>query len=354
MRTRLGSILFLVCFARVVDECEGIVGRGGVFRGGIVTPGQLLSMKLEDIEYSFTNNDFLIFGMGRSGTNLLVELLNQRLQISTANELFGSTSYSYTQLRNRFLHLKEEHITDLAEVAKGFKLIFKYGWWNFKHQFVPRVPSKLFGFKCFGQQLANPTWPDFLTNFGLANGAGKLKIIHIQRDNFVLGALSMAEAKVESKYSYKDDDVRSNSSILDWSDPNTSQQVVEYALIRCLRIQYYDRDLKKAEKRGLISLHPIHYEDLVQNQERVLDGMNRFLTGQPLPSSSQTQKTKNQLGRSTIDASVRIPNLHENVHEMMSLLLLFEVALPSQFLEVNTVRLCKLKIEEQFLQLVGT
>ena len=341
-RVKIIPIFFLIFLGRHLCESQ------------VPLPSQLLSKDLSSIDYSFTSNDFMVFTQQRSCSTLLVDLMNKKLKISAQDEPFNlGRKYSYIYQLKQLFPTVSDVIDQPAELAKALKLIYKYGYWSSSGDFLERDPSTLFGFKVMATHIGDQSLAELLTHFQLATGINKLKLIHLVRGNNILGALSNMEARKQLKWTYSKTDALSNTSVLNWSDESTLRKLVEGAMSRCLRHQFYEQDLKVAQQRGLIELLSIRSEDLIEEQDCTLDRISHFLTGHPLPPD-QLEQSHIIRGRSSVDLHVRIPRLSEIAREMERLLPLVRPSLPRQLVNPGSLRICQVKVHIEILQLDKT
>src|SRR3989338_11067842 len=316
-----------------------------------IEPRLLLSQKLDEIQYSFSNKDFLILTQIHSGSHPLIERMRTKLNIPTEFELINpDLPHSYPQLHKQLASDSPHLLADPAELAKAFKLIYKYGWWNEGGKFYGRDPSRLFGFKIFGDHVGDQSLTDLLTGFRLVTTA-KLKVIHLFRDDYIPGSLSWFETRAGFDFRFLKTGPPSGFSLLDWSSENTSQQVIEYAIQRCLRHHFYSQDLNAAEQNGLIKLLSIRSEDLRNNLEFSLERIDRFLTDQQ-PPAARLQQLGGIHKSSALQLDLRIPNIQAIIPEMLRILP--SIKLQSPLSQPNLLRICNLKVRTEILQLGRT
>ena len=318
----------------------------------LAVPAHFLAQKLETLEYTFSSNDFLILSQPRSSSTYLVELVNKRLGVFSEYELLHpNRGHSYVQLRNQLSPRSPFNQSHPAELAKALKLIYKNGWWNNRGVFTARNPSTPFGFKTMPYQIGDQSISRLLTDFQMTSPAGRLKIVFLTRQPFVLCALSLLEAKKQLKWSYSPTDVAANRSILNWANPDIPLQLVSDTMDRCLRHHFYEEDLRSAEQKGLLQLLPVTSAEVITKEAATLDRISRFLSGRPAPADKPRVPTVNARGRSSVDIHVRIPNLPQLVPRLLKLLSAVQPALPALLTSPHLLEICRLKLNTEFLQL---
>lgn len=332
------SLAILLLLLKPPDECDAII-----------PAAEVLKMNVTDIEYSFSSNDFLIVSQPRSSSNLLVEMINNILKIPTASELFSKDHLGccYPPLQHR---QTSGVMYQPAEAAKAFKLIYKYGYWKANDQFIERNSSKLFGFKLFLEHLGQQNLTKVLSDYRLVTKE-KLKVIYLHREAFFLGALSLLEAMHEQKWFYTG--APSPSTVINWTNVNMIHRLLGQACRRCVHQQLEIHDLNNAEQEGLIEFISISTEDFIDRQDLLLGKIHRFLTGRSRLLNRPRPKSFHVRGRSSLDLSIRIPNLRDIIPKMLKVL--SELHPVNRALDSSNAFLnCRTRVQEEIQQILIT
>ncbi|MCF6171950.1 MAG: sulfotransferase [Bacteroidales bacterium] len=209
---------------------------------------------------------FLIFGQGRSGSNLLVDLLNSHPDIHCDRELFNENSIKGKDVFRR-------------------KLIKSFPGYYIHHQ-TNKYPEKLYGFKLLTYQLANfPAIRSKLFNH-------EWKIIHIRRKDVLAQTLSDIVALKTGKYVRKQKDKADNKIFT--IDP---QDVVSM-----INIKMNDMEFELELLKGLNYLEIIYENDLANSSKwnESAKGIFRHLGIRPVEVSGTTLKTDNRSNKERI------------------------------------------------------
>jgi len=200
---------------------------------------------------------FFIFGQGRSGSNLLVDLLNSHPDI-----------YCDRELLNNFR---------VARKNKVFRVLIKLFPYQYIKYYLNKNPGKIYGFKLMIYQL-----------MGYKKIQKKLfdqkwKIIHIKRDDVLQQTFSAIIAEKSGKY------LRTNNDDEDKNIFNIEPRRVFDGIL------YRTRDLER-EKNILKDLKflEINYEKDLANSNKWKETTERvfkFLGTYPVDISSSTLKT---------------------------------------------------------------
>ncbi|MEA3446545.1 MAG: hypothetical protein U9R19_17655 [Bacteroidota bacterium] len=214
---------------------------------------------------------FIIFGQGRSGSNLLVDLLNSHPDIYCDRELLNKRSISLNNIVHRLLisgfpyHYIKQHINNHPDKFYGFKLM--YHQLRGREKLIPR--------------LFNGNW----------------KIIHIQRNDILMQTFSGIIAQKANKY------IRTEKDAVDkniyYIEP---EKVLNGLKIRTKALAYEKMILKGTDYIDIV------YEEDLANSNKWPESMERvfkYLGVQPVEVSANTFKTDNRTNEE------RISNYHE-------------------------------------------
>ena len=209
---------------------------------------------------------FFIFGQGRSGSNLLVGLLNSHPEIHCDWEL-----------------LNENSIKDKDKFRRS--LIKKFPYFYIKHQ-VNKQADKIYGFKLLTYQLLN--YPKIRSK--LFNQ--EWKIIHIRRKDVFAQTLSDIIAKKTGKYVRKQQDEADNTIF------NIDPQNV----VRILNIKTNDMKYELEALKGLNYLDVVYENDLAESDKwnESAEGVFRYLGLQPVEVSAAILKTDHRTNEDRI------------------------------------------------------
>lgn len=223
---------------------------------------------------------FVIFGQGRSGSTLLVDLLNSHPKIRCEGEIFSPESWN-KGLRQYFL----------KPVQK-----YPYAYLNYK---TVNAGDQIYGFKILDHQLPK------INNFLRGLSQSGWTIIHIHRKNMFNMAVSNIIASKTNKWSTNHQD----------RPPNTSIHIDKYNF--CDIISWTNA----CENRIQMSLdgiahHTVTYEDDLEDEKnwaKTMDRLFNILKVDSMPVSSKYRKTDSR------PLSGRITNYDELVSIAISL-----------------------------------
>ncbi len=210
--------------------------------------------------------NFIVFGQGRSGSNLLVDLLNSHPAIHCDMEL-----------------LNKNQLARKNKIFRSFVYNFPYHYIKRK---MKRSSSKLYGFKLMYHQLENheKIRPKLFNE--------NWKIIHIQRKDIFAQTLSTLIAKKTGKYIRKHQDVVDN--IVLRIEP---QSVAEDISLR-LRAMKYELEVLI----GLNYFDVVYENDLADSNSwnESMEGVFKYLGVPPIKVSATTLKTDNRTNEERI------------------------------------------------------
>lgn len=203
---------------------------------------------------------FIIVGMPRTGSTLLLKALRQHPDIQAYGELFH---WLETERKARYhaVHLKSASISFDAENGNALEFLREWVWGQTNASF------KAVGFKIFAEHAVENSSPDFFQS--LLQDIPGLHVIHIQRPNYLDVFVSWLMAQKTGEWFISSDS--DSKKVVD----QTVSAAPDQADAFFAKMESADRFF--ADTFFGDAYLPIFYEDLSQNLQETCDRVFQFL-----------------------------------------------------------------------------
>lgn len=212
---------------------------------------------------------FIVLGSGRTGSNLLVSMLNSHPQIQCLNELFNPSE------PDRILWGRAERETGSEDLALRASNPVRF---LEERVFVdPTGRARLVGFKIFYYHARDPIGEQVWLHL---RSDSELKVIHIKRRNRLRKHLSEQVAKMTRKWAITSDrEAHRNIKVT---------LPVEQCVASFERTIGYENEAAEFFKNHAIL--DVYYEALSSNSEQIGARVLNFLGAKQLPMVSSTRR----------------------------------------------------------------